>query len=418
MTKNTNIETISQKVVKEHIEYFLAPAPPTDGKIYAVDQHPDVNVTAVVTGTTPHDMKVELTKGDLNMNQLIKWLLERATPNDIILVEASAGSFELHRRLSLLNLHCCVLESNWIGQQADKYVDNDKVAAARIARVYLQGNAKAVWVPDQLTIERRQLLHLQITAKRDRTQAINRLRGLLTQYNVRPGHKTLSNAKHQEWMRNKRDWTASELFILEDCIAQVNATTKRCKEIESRMATEIAQNPVMLTLMSLLGIGTITAFAMVAAIGDINRFSNPKKLAAYIGLNPSQKTSGKGKHKKIGVGASGRKDVRSILTQGAQSVLRQGSRTALGKWGMQLMLRKGNRNVAVSAIARRMVMQVWHILKGNKAELLEPTKSRTVKFGKLLAMIGKEGRKAINLPSGNSDSVILFNQIILQKTTI
>lgn len=405
-----------QEASKE--ELYLAPAPPEKGKIYAIDHHPDVNVTAVVTGSTPHNMKVEETRGKQTLEQLVSWLADTATAEDIILVEASGGSFELERRISQLKLTCCVLESSWIGQQASKYVDSDKLAAVRIARVYLQGNAKAVWIPDQKTIERRHLLHLQITAKRDRTQAINRLRGFLTQYGVRPGKKTLSNKNNQEWIRGKREWSEYENFILEDLISEVNRTTKRSQEIESKMGSEIAKDPVMLTLMSLLGIGTITAFAMVAVIGDIRRFATPKKLAAYLGLNPSSKTSGKGKHKKIGVAVTGRRDVRSILTQGAQAVLRQGSKSALGKWGMSLFLRKGNKNIAVSAIARRLAMQVWHILMGHRTELLEPTKSRNVKFGKLLAMIGKEGREKIDLPKRNLDSISLFNQMISDKITI
>lgn len=412
-----NTSNPTKKTDRELVERYLAPPPSGKGRIYAVDQHPDINVTAVITGTTPHDMKILETKGEQTMPELVTWLAEHATSEDIILVEASTGSFELVRRLNAHKLNCCILESSWIGLQADKYVDNDKMAAIRIARVYLQGNAKAVWVPDQKTIESRQLLHIHNTAIADRTKSINRLRGYLTQYNVRPGRKTLSNAKHQEWMRKQRDWTQAESFLLEDLMEQVNYHTERCKKVDQLIASEIAQNPVMLSLMSLLGIGVINAFALVAVIGDINRFNNPKKLAAYIGLNPSQKKSGKGKNKKIGVGVSGRKDMRALITQSAQAVLNRGSQTSLGKWGMSLMLRKGNRNIAVSAIARRMAMQVWHLLKGNKPELLESSTSRDVKFRKLLALIGRDGRQKIGLPNKSIDSIMQFNKMISQEIT-
>ena len=104
---------------------------PSKGKIFAIDHHPDVNVVATVKGQTPHDMDTLQIKGDLSLTQLLTWLQQQATPQDIILVESSNGAFELSRRVADIGLNCCVLESNWVGIQADKYTDNDKIAAVR-----------------------------------------------------------------------------------------------------------------------------------------------------------------------------------------------------------------------------------------------------------------------------------------------
>lgn len=65
-----------------------APAPPSKGKIYAIDQHPDVNVASVVTGTTPHNMKVEKTQGNMTLEELVSWLKKEASGDDLVLVEA------------------------------------------------------------------------------------------------------------------------------------------------------------------------------------------------------------------------------------------------------------------------------------------------------------------------------------------
>ena len=415
--KNTQPTKTPQKASTDESENYFAPAPPSKGKIFAIDHHPDVNVVATVKGQPPHDMDTLQIKGDLSLTQLLTWLQQQATPQDIILVESSNGAFELSRRVADIGLNCCVLESNWVGIQADKYTDNDKIAAVRIARVYLQGCAKAVWLPDQSTTERRQLLHLHIKAKRDRTKAINSLRGFLTGYGIRPGNKTLSNTKHQDTIRAQRKWTINESFTLEDLIADLNYTTQRSTNIQRQIATAVSQNQDMLSLMSLLGIGLINAFALVATIGDIHRFKTPKKLVAYIGLNPNHKTSGKGKKITSGTGNRGRKDIRALLTQGAQAVLRRGSASAIGKWGMALMMRKGNRNIAVSAIARKMATQVWHLLMGNKADWLEPTSSRKIKFTKLLGTIGKEARQTLQLPKTSTECIDYFNQLIRKKRT-
>lgn len=393
-------------------EQFLAPAPPAKGKIIGVDCHPDIFTATAFTGTTPHNAKQLKTKVDVTLSQLLRWLESYADAADIILMEAGSNSFDLCRRLKALGLRVCVLESAWVGKQATSYVDNDKIAAARIVRVYLQGNCPAVWIPDETTSQRRELLHIYEISKRDSTQAINSLRGYLTQYGVRPGQKNLTLKVNQQWVLRQREWSPLQQVYLDDYFTHLTHSKERRLRIESQICIEVTRCPKMLSLMSLLGIGRINAFALVATIGDISRFANPKKLVAYIGLNPGQKTSGTSKHVKIGVGRRGRKGMRNLLIQGAHAILRQGNRTPLSKWGVSLFLRKGHRNIAVAAVARKLVMQVWHLLMGNKPELLEPTQSRVIKLTKLLTVIGKKQRAEMKLPSSLKDCTNYLDQLI------
>jgi len=397
-------------------ESYLAPAPPLNGKIYAIDQHPDTNTVAVVKGSTPHDMIVEQTKGDLDLTELIKWLYENATAQDQILVEAGNGCFDLCTRLAEKNLSCCVLESTWIGGQASKYVDSDKLAAVRIARVYLQGNAKAVWTPDEKSIQRREVLHFYDISVKKRTKAINTLKSYLTKHGVRPGKKDIRTIKNQEMLRRDYTWSEFETHLLELYIKQLNEACTQVKDIEQMMLKDLSQTPDMLKLMGLMGIGKINAFALIAIIGDITRFANPKKLVSYLGLNPSQKTSGKGKSIKIGVGKRGRRDMRALIIQAAQAVLRIKD-NPLGKWGLKLLLRKGHRNIAVAAVARKLVTQVWHLLSGNKPELLESTKARQLKFKRFLCELGAETRATLNLPKTIDQAVEYFDQLISNHLT-
>ena len=143
--------------------------------------------------------------------------------------------------------------------------------------------------------------------------------------------------------------------------------------------------------------GLINAFALLAVIGDVRRFERPEKLVAYIGLNPGQRQSGTGKNVKLGVGKRGRGDIRHLLIQGAQAVLRMGRATALGQWGWKLFARKGNRNVAVAAVARKLLIQVWHMLSGNPPTALETHKSFTLKLHKLAVSLGTSLRGKLQL---------------------
>jgi hypothetical protein len=92
--------------------------------------------------------------------------------------------------------------------------------------------------------------------------------------------------------------------------------------------------------------------------------------------------------------------MRHLLIQGAQAVLRMGKATPLGQWGWKLFARKGNRNTAVAAVARKLVVQVWHLLSGNAPTVLEENKSVALKLQKLIVILGKSTRAEMGLPVG------------------
>ena len=172
---------------------------------------------------------------------------------------------------------------------------------------------------------------------------------------------------------------------------------ERRKRLYRLIAAEMSAEPMMLRCLKVLGVGLINAFALLAVIGDVRRFERPEKLVAYIGLNPGQRQSGTGKPIKLGVGKRGRGDIRHLLIQGAQAVLRMGRATALGQWGWKLFARKGNRNVAVAALARKLLVQVWHMLSGNPPTALETDKSFTLKLHKLAVSLGTSLRGKLQL---------------------
>ena len=322
-------------------ESYLAPKPPKKGRIIGLDCHPDTFTAAVFRGTTPHDAVKLSIHPDMSLQKLLKWAAKEHTRDDLFLMEAGANSFEIHRRLLDLGLRAVVMESSHVGKHAKTYADNDKMAAARIALVYLAGNAPRVWVPDALTCERRELLHVYSKAVVDRTAAINSLKGYLNQFAVRTGSRSLESEASENWVLRQRDWTVLQRELLGAYYQNLRAQTQRRKVLLRLIGREICAEPLMLRCMRLLGIGQINAFALLAVIGDVKRFERPEKLVAYIGLNPGQRESGRGKHIKLGVGKRGRGDLRNLLLQGAHAVLRMGRNTPMGQWGWKLFASKG-----------------------------------------------------------------------------
>jgi transposase len=398
----------------EGTETYLAPPPPSKGSIIGLDCHPDTFTAAVMRGTTPHDAVKLSIRADLTLDRLLAWAVREFSREDLFLMEAGSNSFEVCRRLKALGLRAVVLESCHVGHHAKKYADNDKMAAMRIALVYLQGGAPCVWQPDALSRERRELLHAYLNAVSDHTAASNSLKGYLNQHAVRPGSRSLALARSEAWVLAQRAWTPLQLELLVHYFSQLRAQAALRKTLLRLIGAQICAEPLMLRCMRLLGIGQINAFALLAVIGDVRRFERPEKLVAYLGLNPGQRDSGTGKRIKLGIGRRGRGDMRHLLIQGAHAVLRLGKATALGQWGWKLFARKGNRNTAVAAVARKLAVQVWHALSGNPPEMLEPNKSLELKLSKLVVTLGKRLRTQLGLPTSRKDCILyLQNQLLI-----
>ena len=391
------------KAAVKAAETYSAPKPPLHGRIIGLDCHPDIYTAAVFQGSTPHDARKLCSRQNLSLQELLEWGAGEFTREDLFLLEASANSFEIHRRLLALGLRAVVLESAHVGKHAKIYADNDKMAAARIALVYLAGNAPCVWVPDPKSCERRELLHAHQNAVAGHVAATNTLKGYLNQFAIRPGSRGLQLERTRAWVLKQREWSPLQRELLAEYFAQLDTEAERRKRLTRLIAQEVCAEPLMLRCMKLLGIGKISAFALLAIIGDVRRFDRPEKLVAYIGLNPGQRQSGAGKNVKLGVGKRGRGDLRHLLIQGSQAVLRAGRGTPLGQWGWKLFAHKGERNIAVAAVARKLVVQVWHLLSGNPPVALEADKSLALKFNRLAVTLGKSLRVQLGLPSDLKD---------------
>jgi hypothetical protein len=180
------------------------------------------------------------------------------------------------------------------------------------------------------------------------------------------------------------------------------------------ICTEMLEHKEMLSALRVVGIGMINAFAIVAIVGDIKRFANPRKLVSYLGLNPGRKKSGRGKDIKKPTGKRGRRDMRVYLIQAAQVVLNKtrAEKNRLSRWGFKLFARTGKRNIAVVAIARKLAHALYYILAGKSTDLLEQREPMKRKLNKLSAEIGKEGRKKLGLPEKRREFVAyLFEKI-------
>ena len=142
------------------------------------------------------------------------------------------------------------------------------------------------------------------------------------------------------------------------------------------------------------GVRDLVAFAVGAIVGDIGRFQSPKSLVNYVGLSPAFDDSGKSESEG-GVGHHGRRDLRNILVEAAQSIMRSPT-SALAKWGKKLLARTGQLSLVVAAVARRLTVAIWYLLMGRWTPLEEIDARLEQKLSSIITQIGKERLEKLN----------------------
>jgi transposase len=364
-------------------------------RVIGFDSHPDSFTAAILRGPTPAAAIVEKVFNKVPLGQLPTWAKKHTTAQDLLVLEASGNSFQVVRRLAAVERKAKVLESCQLGKLKEAHANNDKISAVRIGKAYLAGTAKEVWVPDPKTQERRDWFHAYRKATKRTTQMSARVRSYLSDNGVRlKKHTRLTKVEAQEQIRQTRQWSARQWQVIEALLLELRHADQQRQRWRSLIAQEVLCDPELLAIVRLCGVREIVAFALGALVGDIQRFSHPKKLVKYIGLNPAFDDSGQTEWSG-GVGGHGRKDLRSLLVEAAQAILRC-SKSPLAQWGKKLLARKSSVNLAVCAMARKLAVAVWYLMMGRWTPLAEIDDSLALKVGKILGSVGQEGLKSLN----------------------
>ncbi len=363
-------------------------------RVIGFDAHPDSFTAAVLRGRTPAEAIIEKTYNKIPMSQLKTWAQKNTTAQDLLVLEASGNSFQVVRLLASIQRQALVLESCHLGKLKEAHANNDKISAVRIGKAFLAGTAKTVWLPDPKTQERRDWFHAHRKAVKRTTQMRNRLLSYLSDNGVRlPPRTSLTEVKStEELLRKGRDWSPRQWQVLEGYRLELRHADAQRKHWRSLIAQEVISDPDLLSIVRLAGVRDMVAFALGAIVGDIKRFADPKKLVKYVGLNPAFDESGEGKWEG-GIGGHGRKDLRGLLIEAAQAILR--SKQNLAKWGKKLLARKGSLNLAVAAIARKLTVAIWYLMMGRWTPLEEIDDLLSRKIGKIITQVGAPALKKL-----------------------
>jgi transposase len=364
------------------------------GRVIGFDAHPDTFTAALLQGPTPAAAVLEKTFNQVPMAQLTHWAKKHTIPQDLFVLEASGNSFQVVRTLAAIERRALVLESCQMGKLKEAHANNDKISAVRIGKAYLAGTAKTVWVPDAKTQERRDWFHAHRKAVKRTTQLRNRLLSYLSDQGVRlaKGTPLAKGTAAPGQLRSLKDWSPRQWQVIEGMLMELRHADEQRAHWRSLIAQEVLADPQLLSIVRLCGVREMVAFALGALIGDIHRFAEPRKLVKYIGLNPAFDHSGQGQWSG-GIAGHGRKDLRGLLIESAQAILR--SHHPLAKWGKKLLARKGSVNLAAGAVARKLAVAIWYLLMGRWTPLEEIDERLALKVGKIITSVGPKGLKQL-----------------------
>jgi transposase len=234
--------------------------------------------------------------------------------------EAGPCGYGIQRQLTALKHDCVVVAPSLIPRRPGERIKTDRRDAINLAKLHRAGELTPVWVPDEAHEAIRDLVRARLAAVRTLRQARQQLSGFL----LRQGHhynRPAWTLMHRRWLAGLRFEHAVHHIVLEDCIAAVEAATARRDRLEAHIAAALPDwslAPVVHALQALRGMALVAAATLVAELGDITRFASPRHLMAYLGLVPSEHSSG-GTRRQGGITKAGNGAARRMLIEAAWS---------------------------------------------------------------------------------------------------
>ena len=209
--------------------------------------------------------------------------------------EAGPTGYGLYRQIEGLGHACVVVAPSLIPKKPGDRVKTNRRDALDLARQLRAGELTAVWVPDARHEAMRDLT-------RAREAAVEDLRGkrqqvssfLLRQGRHYAGKKTWSKA-HMNWLASQKLEHGEQRIAFEEMLLAIRQAQERIARLEEAIRAAVPDwslTQVVSALMAMRGIDLISATAFLAEIGDLSRFATPRELMAYLGLVPSEASTG------------------------------------------------------------------------------------------------------------------------------
>jgi transposase len=300
--------------------------------------------------------------------------------------EAGPTGYELYRQIARLGHECIVVAPSLIPRKPGDRVKTNRRDAVSLVKQLRAGDLTAVWVPDERHEAMRDLTRAREAAVEDLRRKRQQVSALLLRQGRVYAGKTAWSKTHMRWLASQKLEHWEQRIAFEEMLLAIRQAEDRMTRLEDAIRNAVPHwslAAVVTALMAMRGIDLVSAAAFLAEIGDLSRFNTPRELMAYLGLVPSENSTGD-RIKRGPITKAGNRRARRILVECAwsyqhpprvgkekQTKVRAAPRE-VGEiaWKAQCRLngrywalvRKGKlKTVAVTAVARELCGFIWAV---------------------------------------------------------
>ena len=331
---------------------------------------------------------------EVKLGELEKAYLRHVPAGALTVLEATANAFAIAGRLDGIGQRAVVVCSDTLSGFARSDRVNDRIDAHNLARAWARGSARTVYVPDEEGAEKRELFFAYRDAGKGLQSAGSRVWNFC--HHLGLPLPDLDGARMPERVAQ---WTAERFaprsamaLRCESLLEEWRGYSRMKAKWTERIEVAVAADTNAARLMQVMGIGPVVAFALCAFIGDARRFETPGQLVAYVGFNPAVCQSGESRGGG-GMSRHGRRDLKWLLVEAAQNAMVFG-REPMHDWARSLLRKGKSKKLALCALARKMLVQAWHILMGHPPLNPAPTLNHQRKLTKVARSANRNGRLA------------------------
>jgi len=310
-------------VVKEAVAERLSTASDIHAAYIGLDVHKaSISVSIAEAGRQEPEFRGEIPNVPQAINKLVHQLSQRFAGQPLLFsYEAGPCGYGVYHQIQASGHDCEVVAPTLIPRRAGDRVKTDRRDAQMLARLSRSGELTPVWVPTPEQEAIRDLTRAREDMKAIELKARQRLSAFLLRHGKVYTGKSKWIPVHFRWLETVRFDTPVQQIVLQEYIEAVREAQRRVAGLEKQMEVALPSwslAPVVEALMAMRGIGLVTAMTVLAELGDISRFDSPRQLMAYLGLVPSEHSSG-GSRRQGGITKTGNGHVRRVLVEAAWS---------------------------------------------------------------------------------------------------
>ena len=282
---------------------------------------------------------------------------DQLTDEDAVVLEATFHSWAIWSLLRGHGARVVVANSMQVKAIAHARIKTDKLDAHILAQLLRSDFIPEVVMPEHKTWELRQLVTHRKLLGKHRTATRNAIHGILHRKLLTCPLGELFGPGGRKWLEAQH-YSELERFMLDNDLAHLDNINERIADIDKKLTAIASVEDEARLLITIPGVGITTAIGLLSAVGDVSRFDTANKLASYFGLVPRVYQSAESCYHGP-ITKQGRSQARWLAVEAAQSMVVTGAPLTATYHRVR---RKKSHNVAVVALARKLVVLVWHIL--------------------------------------------------------